>query len=538
MTFALTNCDNAIENSDSNLYPVKFENNKWGFINDNGETVIKPIYEKAYFYENDLAIVGRNNKVGLIDKDNSIVIEIKYDYISIFNKNLIVGMIDHHSYFINLEQDLVIHYEYETVGLWNDKTFIMVDTNHHIIFLNIVSMNLVFTEFEQILIPRKSFFYGQKLFAKVINPFYNLGINEEYAIIISDNKLGYIKFTGEIISEPKYDYVMYFQNNIGIVKLDNKWGLIDSIGNTILPPKYDAIFKDVDFVNDSTENLFDFVKSKNFHLERLLPEDIAFHEGLTKVRLNNKWGFIDTLGNEIIKPEYDDVGHFSQGFAVVKNKDKYGCIDKNGKELIPVSMDYMRSFSNGLALVKNNDKYIYYNFKGEKVLGEYDEAEDFVSGHAVVNLNGNYFIIDTSGKFVIEPKYHKIKSSISKLFYKSNNYYYKTLLNWKQGYINKNYKIIIEADKYDNILDYGDDIFIVTQNGKDGLVDTAGKEILAPEYDRIYEFNKGIALIDYEGEKYYVNKKGKIIFGPVIDVARTPDISTHLNHSYLVEYKY
>ncbi|EQC2648382.1 WG repeat-containing protein, partial [Campylobacter coli] len=54
-------------------------NGKWGFIDKNGEFVIKPKFDSIWSFREGLAKVGLNGKYGLIDKSGKIVIEPKFD---------------------------------------------------------------------------------------------------------------------------------------------------------------------------------------------------------------------------------------------------------------------------------------------------------------------------------------------------------------------------------------------------------------------------------------------------------------------------
>jgi negative regulator of sigma E activity len=51
------------------------------------------------------------------------------------------------------------------------------------------------------------------------------------------------------------------------------------------------------------------------------------------VRLNYKWGYIDTTGKEVISFKYDDAENFSKGFAKVKLEGREFYIDKYGNEV-------------------------------------------------------------------------------------------------------------------------------------------------------------------------------------------------------------
>ena len=47
-------------------------------------------------------------------------------------------------------------------------------------------------------------------------------------------------------------------------------------------------------------------------------------EGLTRIRLNGKYGFIDKTGREVIPIKYDYVFNFSEGLATVQLNGKWG----------------------------------------------------------------------------------------------------------------------------------------------------------------------------------------------------------------------
>ncbi|EAH9640326.1 WG repeat-containing protein, partial [Campylobacter coli] len=54
-------------------------NGKYGFIDKNGEFVIKPNFDDAWYFREGLAKVGLNGKYGFIDKSGKIVIEPIFD---------------------------------------------------------------------------------------------------------------------------------------------------------------------------------------------------------------------------------------------------------------------------------------------------------------------------------------------------------------------------------------------------------------------------------------------------------------------------
>ena len=67
--------------------------------------------------------------------------------------------------------------------------------------------------------------------------------------------------------------------------------------------------------------------------------------------------------------KYDWKATYYEGLARVKLNDKFGFIDKTGKEVIPIKYDDAYSFSEiSLALVTINNKSFYINPKGECVI--------------------------------------------------------------------------------------------------------------------------------------------------------------------------
>jgi uncharacterized protein YlzI (FlbEa/FlbD family) len=101
-------------------------------------------------------------------------------------------------------------------------------------------------------------------------------LKNNFAIVKLNGKYGFINELGIEICEPKYDIIFSFNNNnlITIIKLNGKYGIINIYGEELCEIKYDQIF---------------FFNTYNY----------------IRVFLNQKCGFINKQGQEIIKPIYD-----------------------------------------------------------------------------------------------------------------------------------------------------------------------------------------------------------------------------------------
>ena len=135
------------------------------------------------------------------------------------------------------------------------------------------------------------------------------------------------------------------------------------------------------------------------------------NEGTTKSSTEND--SIVKLTPEFVEAmnKYDEVYDFSNGLAKVKRNDKSGFINTKGEEVIPCVYDYIESFADGLALIAQDNKWGYINIKGEEVIPcIYDLAHSFTGGLDLIMtgvgfygpygwlISGGYFI----GKYVLE----------------------------------------------------------------------------------------------------------------------------------------
>jgi hypothetical protein len=119
---------------------------------------------------------------------------------------------------------------------------------------------------------------------------------------------------------------------------------------------------------------------------------------------NGKWGFKDRRTDKwVIEPKYDSAHYFSEGLVRVKLNDKWGYIDKTGKWIIEPKYDNAGDFSEGLAAVKLNGKWGFIDRTGKTIIElKYDSVDFFIKGQAEVRLNGESYYINTKDKIVKE----------------------------------------------------------------------------------------------------------------------------------------
>lgn len=60
-------------------------------------------------------------------------------------------------------------------------------------------------------------------------------------------------------------------------------------------------------------------------------------------------GLVGRDGRVVLRPKYEVVSEFKEGLAYVRNEERYGFINPRGEEVIPLFFEGARQFSDGIA---------------------------------------------------------------------------------------------------------------------------------------------------------------------------------------------
>lgn len=219
------------------------------------------------------------------------------------------------------------------------------------------------------------------------------------------------------------------------------------------------------------------------------------------------------------KLQYDQIdifGIYKDIWARVRNDNKYGFIDTSGREVVPVvydRIDLFNLYKNDFALVKQDGKYGFIDITGkEVVVPMYDKIELYGMYHenwALVKNDGYYGFIDEIGKEVVKTIYNKIY-----LFgmYRSNWAMVKS--DKRFGFIDISGKEVVTPtyDKINFFDEYHSDWALVERDKLLGFIDVNGKEVVVPQYDEIdfYGMIKdGWARVKKDGQYMFIDNIGK-----------------------------
>lgn len=216
------------------------------------------------------------------------------------------------------------------------------------------------------------------------------------------------------------------------------------------------------------------------------------NEPLIRFEENGSFGYHNQSGKIIIDPSFDWASEYVFGnyvWVYIKNDDcKIYCLDLAGNINFSLNekLEKEHGFNNLIDLWELSDSYL---------------------GIQISTQNGKFCgIIDGKGDIIIEPKYKYVEDVFRDTFLVRNGDFFKLIFDndiigidsfptaiddWliitqegKDGLLNTNSNYIILNTIYDSISNFDDDYFIIIENGKKGLFDKRECSIVL---DTIYD---------------------------------------------------
>lgn len=290
---------------------------------------------------------------------------------------------------------------------------------------------------------------------------------------------------------------------------------------------------------------------------------MAFTEGLGRVKMNGKYGFVDKTGKLVIAAKYDAAMEFNGGFAAVildgksffidrKGIDvfkktfktissysygvamcagedgKRGFIDTKGNIVVPLTLEAAFSFGDRLTPVRFNGEKIWkaINTKGEVVFTFNEKVKtvmgSFSDGMAMVYVDGpagynvHYDFVNEKGEFVCDAPYvsaKPFKNGRAIIAYENKSRKSGDLQFYKYGLIKKGGREIVSA-KYacleesliPGIYYYGSTSASISNCSGYGLLDSMGKELTRPVYSSFTRLNDTTFLCKETGKYESLNQ--------------------------------
>lgn len=391
-------------------YVTIFQDNKWGVIDSNGNTVIDPSYEEM------ITIPNSKNDVFLC------IYDVNYDTGEYKTKAL---NSKNEEIFTQYEQIEAISNKDESNNMWYEGVLkVQKDGKYGIIDLSgkeltacqydeIVAMEgikntLKVTKDGKVGVLDSE---GKELLSTQYVDVTNLGKDNKAGFIVTgeDGKFGIVDYSNQTILETKYDEIeKIYGNDRYVVKQAGKQILVQKDGTEILSTGFDEIkeiLKNVDNGIIYTQNgKYGVMKmSGEITITASYDELKEAKSGILIAKQNGKYGVIDLQSNTKIEPNYISISYNEKADLYIAEKEDYSndMIDNTftvRQSGVLIDLDDEKGYME----LKQGEEYAYYNFKFEpKNVTEIYTANTLFKS----KKDGKYGFVDKDGKVVVDYQY-------------------------------------------------------------------------------------------------------------------------------------
>lgn len=229
-------------------------------------------------------------------------------------------------------------------------------------------------------------------------------------------------------------------------------------------------------------------------------------DGYIPAEKNNRWGVIDTAGNEILPPIYKELTILGDDLFMVEKS--MGVINKQGEDLIPPMYDDISFLSDGFvkltinSIVSKSEGILSPELKSVLPV-EYSEIEYLEDDVFAFNKGDNLWgIANTKEDILTTEQYQKVERNTDNRL--------SIMEKGKWGLLADNGNQIV-ASIYEEIDDEKEGLIAVKYNGKYGYIDIDGKLVIDYKFDEAKQFAQDEAYVEMDDKAYYIDNQGKIL---------------------------
>ncbi|MBY0549739.1 MAG: WG repeat-containing protein [Candidatus Obscuribacterales bacterium] len=246
------------------------DDQKCGFVDSSGKVMVKPEFEDADDFSDNLAPVKIDGKYGYINTDGNFVIPPKFTHAGRFSSGLAAAAEGDKCGYIDKHGKFVIPPKFELPCQAFEGGLASVEVKGKWGLINPKGEYVVSPQFE--MSPSCSF--------------------EGMRSVVREGKTGFINSAGQLVVPCRYADAGMFSDGMALVKTDyNTIGYIDKTGREVIKPSRQE---------DSSDDL-----------------SREFHEGLAASTKDGKWGYIDKTGKYVVEPIFSSAQPFAEGLAPV-----------------------------------------------------------------------------------------------------------------------------------------------------------------------------------------------------------------------------
>lgn len=423
------------------------EGGKWGYVKDNGEILIKPMYDDIeYFNKFNIAKTKKGKVYGWVSRYGQELIKPEYTEIG----ELIDGMarvckggkigksgqLENGKWgFVDDGGRIVIKVKYRSAGefcegvAWvgtgpmrysyiNKQGMVISEdsyTNNNARNGIIIQQKMLHKKESKT--GKKGMFYGiLDTRGMVLEDFvYNaIAMNQHNwasALDISTGKSYFLhNENGKITKLEAGALDFKFNNEIERYTIGDKSGYVRRDGKLMIEPKYKVLgdYTDYTIASENGSGFGYLSKTGDVLIPFEYDKTSAFNDGYASVCKQNKWYVIDSKNNVTLTTDMDYLGVYSEGLIPAMKGGKAGFISLDGKEAMPFNYEMVSSVHKGKFNYKENGKWGIKDAKGTVLLAPaYEDLSNFYDefGNKILANAGKFGLLNFEEKEILSPTF-------------------------------------------------------------------------------------------------------------------------------------
>ncbi len=380
----------------------------WSLYNNNGERLTSYVYQDIKPDSDGLLAVKRKNHWGYINLLGEEVIPCQYLAVAPFSQGR--ASVDF------IEGQGII----DTYGNWTIKPFKYKGA----------SLNLERIHDDLYIFSTQAHHYEAARYGLVDSKGQEMYVGN-YSLINNghtiwekndQDKYGLITYDGKRLLDTKFDTISTLQEGVVYTfQKDGHYGIMNKDGGILVD--LDNNFQELypmsnHYLGVKIDDKFGFVDTLGrLRIANRYDSICSFQSNMAAIKLLGRWGYINRSENLAVQPHFEKAFPFVDGLAIVRKAGKYGLVNKRGEVILPNEYDNILPSAENHYLIEKyqdgnpkNKQLGLVNEKGHLLIyAKYDTLEDWGNGYVIVSRNGRYGLLTLQGRSTIPLKYDNIK---------------------------------------------------------------------------------------------------------------------------------
>lgn len=340
---------------------------KWGAVDFTGKVVLPNEFDhlkashsetSGYCFE-----AGKNGQFGILDSLGQVVIPIKFDEVKPRHPDYFLVKTGGKYGLFRGDGTEKLAPEYDQIATENNdqfhkqiisfrksgKGYLLQEDGT---FYDTTAFDDYFKFSQDFIILKKDKQYALADWFGHVRPGYfdeiDCDIDERKCLVSAYSKYGLIDYQGNIIIPLQFHYLDFLDSEKTYFLFgdeEGKLGVLTKDANILLPPAYEAISYETYFRNDA----------------------LYYQNSLFHVKVNDRWGIVNSKGQYLIPCEYEEIGHFYNGKCAAKKDGKWGFINEKNKVVVPFQFEKVQFSENGVKKVFTEGKWFEIDENGKPI---------------------------------------------------------------------------------------------------------------------------------------------------------------------------